>query len=636
MTTLTGSIGSLTGRLTTRIDRLSDRRFALVAFLPGLLLVGLFVIPPIVAAFVIAGFRIELLKTSAITFNFPANITRLANDAEFLASIPRTLVYGLGVTALTLPLSLLTAVVLNRRFRGSGLMGIAVLLPWAVAGSVTGLFWKFLFESHYGLVTTAVTILGLTDHPIDWLFDTNLAVGVAIVATSWKLVPLFALLLLAALKTIPEALYRAAKMDGAGPLASFRYVTLPGVSRILLVVTVLIVINSLQILDVLFTLTKGGPGSDTTTMIFYIYRAFTGQLSFGYGSTMAILLGMIILAFAALLWLPGRRRRRVAELDPVVDELMSPTTGRLRTDGIIRRPTTSTAGRTDDWAAPDRRRLRLPTWAGRAATIVTAILLSIWLVGPIAWMVISSVTPEGYITQTPPRLEGFSFDSYARLLALPQFSWAGSTAVSLQVTLATTAICIVVGALAAYPLARLDVPGKGLVTAGIVVTQTVPSIVVAIPLLLIFRWVGLADTVLGLVIAETAFLLPLVVWLLKSVFEGVPRALESAARIDGCSRLGALFRITMPAAWPGVAAIIILALIAVWNEFTFAVILGNRNTVTLTRLIGFIDGPAGAQGPPPFTVLAAAGIVAILPCLALVVAFHRRVVAGITEGFVKG
>ena len=635
MTALTTSLGTLTGRVTTRIDRLSDRRFALLTFLPGLILVGLFVIPPIIAAFVITGFRIELLKTNTITFNFPANFVRLTNDNEFLASIPRTLVYGVGVTVLTLPLSLLTAIILNRRFRGSTLMGIAVLLPWAVAGSVTGLFWKFLFESHYGLVTSVATVLGLTDHPIDWLFDTNLAVGIAVVATSWKTVPLFALLLLAALKTIPESLYRAAKMDGAGAWQSFRWVTLPGISRLLLVVTVLIVINSLQILDVLFTLTKGGPGSDTTTMIFYIYRAFTSQLSFGYGSAMAILLGIIILSFATLLWLPGLRNRRPPVSDAQMDELTAPSTSRIRPAAIRRAALPETTGRTDDWATAARG-FRLPTSTARVATLATAILLTFWLVGPIVWMAISSITPEGYITQTPPRLEGFSFDSYAKLLSLPQFNWAGSAVVSLELTLATTAICIVVGSLAAYPLARLDVPGKGVVTAAIVITQTVPSIVVAIPTLLIFRAIGLADTLPGLIIAETAFLLPLVVWLLKNVFEGVPRALESAARIDGCSRLGALFRVTMPAAWPGVAAIIILSLIAIWNEFTFAVILGSKNTVTLTRLIGFIDGPAGAQGPPPFTVLAAAGIIAIAPCLALVILFHRRVVAGITEGFVKG
>ena len=116
----------------------------------------------------------------------------------------------------------------------------------------------------------------------------------------------------------------------------------------------------------------------------------------------------------------------------------------------------------------------------------------------------------------------------------------------------------------------------------------------------------------------------------------MPKALESAARIDGCSRVGALFRITIPAAAPGIAAVVILTLIAVWNEFTFAVILGNKNTVTVTRQIGFIETSTGPLGNPPFTVLAAAGIIAIVPCLILVLLFHRRVVAGITEGFVKG
>ena len=488
-------------------------------------------------------------------------------------------------------------------------------------------------------MTSVAYLLGLTREPIDWLFNTNVAVSIAIMATTWKSVPLFALLLLAALKTIPESLYRAAKMDGASAWQSFRYVTLPGISRMLLVVTILIVIGALQVLDVLFTLTPGGPGFDTTTMIFYIYRAFTAQLSFGYGSTMAILLGIVILAFAALLRLPGLRSRRqvTAETD------MGDCRAHRALAVSVRGPAASFDrdrhhhdGRTDEWATT-RRRFVLPNWAGRAATIATAIVLGIWLVGPILWIFISSITPEGYITMLPPRLGEFSFDSYTRLLNMSQIPWASATVTSLTVTVITTAICIALGALAAYPLSRLEVPGKAMIILFIVITQTVPSIVVAIPTLLIFRGVGLADTVAGLVLADTAFLLPLIVWLLRTCSRSVPRALESAARMDGCSRLGALFRVTIPAARPGVAAIVILALIAIWNEFTFAVILGSKNTVTLTRLIGFIDvGSVGAQGPPPYTVLAAAGIIAVLPCLLLVVLFHRRVVAGITEGFVKG
>ena len=117
----------------------------------------------------------------------------------------------------------------------------------------------------------------------------------------------------------------------------------------------------------------------------------------------------------------------------------------------------------------------------------------------------------------------------------------------------------------------------------------------------------------------------------------VPIALEKAARIDGCSRLGTLFRVTIPAARPGIAAAAILILIGTWNEFLFAVILGNRNAVTITRLItGIQNYPSPVNQSPPPNLLAAAAMVAVIPCLLLVLLFHRRIISGLTEGFVKG
>jgi multiple sugar transport system permease protein len=239
------------------------------------------------------------------------------------------------------------------------------------------------------------------------------------------------------------------------------------------------------------------------------------------------------------------------------------------------------------------------------------------------------------VTQRPPALTTeLRFDRYGELLAKPE--WQRGIFVSLELTIAVTAICLALGAMAAYPLARLELPGKRTLLTILIFTQMVPAIVMAIPVLLIFRAVGLKDTVLGLVIVNVAYWLPLVIWLLRNVLEDVPRSLEFAARIDGCSRLGALFRVLIPAAAPGFAAVAIILLIGTWNEFLFAVMLGDRNAVTVTRLIGFLDSTVGPDGPPPFTLLAAAGIVAIAPCLVLVMAFHRRVVAGLTQGFVKG
>jgi multiple sugar transport system permease protein len=126
------------------------------------------------------------------------------------------------------------------------------------------------------------------------------------------------------------------------------------------------------------------------------------------------------------------------------------------------------------------------------------------------------------------------------------------------------------------------------------------------------------------------------------VFEDVPIAIEKAARIDGCTRLGTLFRVTIPTAVPGIAAAAILLLIGTWNEFLFAVILGDKYAVTITRRISFTESfnklsetVSSLNVPPPAHVIATAGVMAVLPCLVLVLLFHRRIISGLTEGFVK-
>lgn len=277
----------------------------------------------------------------------------------------------------------------------------------------------------------------------------------------------------------------------------------------------------------------------------------------------------------------------------------------------------------------------LLVWIQRVAVALGVALLLLWLVGPILWIAIASIQPESAITVAPPQLTWhLNWYWYGYLLTTPD--WIHSTWVSLQASVFTTALSIVIGGLAAYPLARLEVPGRTAIMGGLIGTQMMPAIVIAIPILLMFRFIHLTDTVAGLVLVNTAFTVPLVVWLLYNFFEEVPVALESAARIDGCSRLGALFRITIPAASPGISATAILILIGTWNEFLFAIILGDRNAVTVTRQIAFLQSLPGTAGQPPYSELAAAGILAVAPCILLVLVFHRRIIAGITEGFIKG
>jgi multiple sugar transport system permease protein len=148
--------------MTGRLDRLSDRKFAFLTFLPGGLLGALVLFPPILSVLVVSFFRIELLKDDDVFFVGLRNYARLASDTAFLEAVPRTLVFALGTTVLTVPLALITALLLNHRFRGVTLLGVALLLPWAVAPVVTGLYWKFIFQSQFGLATGIANILGFT------------------------------------------------------------------------------------------------------------------------------------------------------------------------------------------------------------------------------------------------------------------------------------------------------------------------------------------------------------------------------------------------------------------------------------------------------------------------------------------
>jgi multiple sugar transport system permease protein len=621
-------------RLNAKLDRLSDTRFALLSFLPGAVLIALLVLPPIAAVAGMSLFRIELGKDALTPFVGLRNyLVRLPADHDFIDSISRTVFFAIATTALAVPLGLFAALALRRLGRGATVFGIVLLLPWAVAPVVTGIYWRFMFTNEFGVVNSILQATGLP--AVRWLDDTSTAIAIAIVATAWRSTPLLALLLLAALKTIPDSLYRAARMDGANSAQEFRFVTLPGIRNMLITVGILQVILGLQVFDILFTLTGGGPGRDTYVMTYYIYDNAFGTLSFGYASALTVVLFFIILlCSAALVYVRVRRPRDSVDVSDNEGEVLASTVRQL---SVPRRATAVPPP--VEAVAPIRSR-RLGRWlaaSGRFLRDALVVVMVVWLVAPIVWIAIASTQTEGALTSVPLALQpSVSLDGYAFLLA--SATWTNSLVVSLEVALVTTLAAIVLASLAAYPLARLNVRGKGALLSVLIFTQMVPAMVLAIPVLIIFQAIHLRDTPAALILVDIAWWLPLLIWLLRSVFEDVPRSIELAARMDGCSRIGTLFRIALPAARPGIAAAAILVLIGTWNEFLFAVVLGDRNAVTLTRWISFIESytTPGMTQQPPFHLLAAAGLLTVLPCIVLVAIFHRRIVGGLTEGFGKG
>jgi multiple sugar transport system permease protein len=622
------------GRVSQRLDRLSERAFALVVSIPSLALVALVVLPPTLFVFGLSLFRVELAKDNRTPFVGLANfLTRLPADQFVIDAIPRTILFAALITAVTLPLALLTALVLNHGFRGASLFFIVLLMPWAVSPIVTGIFFRIIFDTQFGIANDILTSLGITQQPVNFLESTAASIAIAVIATAWRSAPLLALLILAALRTIPSALYRAAKMDGATSFQSFRHVTLPAIRPTLFIVAILQIIIGLQTFDILYSLTSGGPGHDTYVLIYSIYDSAFRDGSFGYAAAITVLLFFLILGCSLLLLLAQFRRRRAAlsvAVGPDPDDLTQPMGRGLRFDAA------SDVGLSHYPEAGEPRRLvRIPPRLGGLFFGLGVVLLFVFFVAPIVWITIASLQPPSTFNGLPLAFTpNLWLNGY--VLAMTNPKWTGSLFVSVATAVSTMVLVIAIASPAAYSLARFRLPGKQILLAVLIFTQMVPAIVMAIPVLRLFQIVHLTDTIQSLVIVNVAFWLPLMVWLLRNFFADVPIAIERAARIDGATRLGTLFRITIPAARPGIAAAAILILIGTWNEFLFAVVLGNHNAVTVTRrIIGLTTldfGEQLVQTVPPANELGAAGMISVLPCLVLVALFHRRIIAGLTEG----
>lgn len=267
-------------------------------------------------------------------------------------------------------------------------------------------------------------------------------------------------------------------------------------------------------------------------------------------------------------------------------------------------------------------------WASGAALG----LLVVATVLPFYWAIVASFTPEATLFEKPSLIpREIVFDHYRALFDERDF-WVPIRN-SLVVAFSTTAFCVVVGSFAAYAIARLRFPGKAVILGFILAVTMFPQISIVSPLYLVLRTLGLINTYPGLVLPYLTFAMPLTVWLLVGFFRQLPDDLEEAALVDGASRWQAFTKVMLPLATPGLATTGILTFIYCWNEFLFALsfTLGpERQTVPVA--IALFRG----QYQVPWGQILAAAVIATGPVAALVLAFQRRIVQGLTAGAVKG
>ena len=265
------------------------------------------------------------------------------------------------------------------------------------------------------------------------------------------------------------------------------------------------------------------------------------------------------------------------------------------------------------------------------ARIVTAALVAL-IVLPLAYIAIASLTPDARLFGGDASAAGWvTLDHYRALF--DERGFLRPIRNSLIVAALTTAAAVPVAALCAYAIARLRLPGKSALLAVVLAVSMFPQISIVAPLYLVLRELRLIDTFGGLVLPYVTFATPLAVWLLTGFFRALPRDLEDAAMMDGASRLRLLRDIVVPLAAPGLASTAILTFLYCWNEFLFALsfTLGpERQTVPVA--IALFRG----RYQVPWGEVLAAAVVATIPVALVVVAFQRRIVAGLTAGAVKG
>ncbi len=296
-----------------RFNRMDESRFGLLLILPTALILLIFLVFPIAYAVWMSFNKVELTVSPDWTLAGLDNYATLLNDRVVRESISRTLVFAAITVVVSVVLSLLLALVLNEPFRGRKLTRVLILLPWAVAPVVNGVMWRYLFQPNYGLVNAVLFTLGIIPRYQVWLDNAVVALTIAAVATAWKGMPFLTLIILAALQSIPESLFRAAKMDGAGLWSRFRFITLPHLRNTLIFAVLLQTIVSLQVFDLIFTLTRGGPGQGTVVLSYLVYVNAFERLSLGRASALAVMLALLIMVLSAIsLSLMVTRRSRAA------------------------------------------------------------------------------------------------------------------------------------------------------------------------------------------------------------------------------------------------------------------------------------------------------------------------------------
>ena len=261
---------------------------------PALLLMLLIVAYPLFQALRLSLFDASLLRPDRARFVGLTNYLNVLRDPLFLRSLLNSTIWVVGCVTLQFTIGMLGALLLNREFPGRGLVRGLSLIPWATSGVLVSLMWTWMLDGNYGVINDILVRLGLISQYRPWL-ALPISLGGVIAANVWQGAPFFAVMLLAAMQSVPQELYEAARIDGAGRFQQFRSVTIPLIMPTIVITTMLRIVWTANYMDLVFVMTGGGPGNASIILPVLSYITAYKKLKVGEATAMAVLQAILLI-----------------------------------------------------------------------------------------------------------------------------------------------------------------------------------------------------------------------------------------------------------------------------------------------------------------------------------------------------
>jgi multiple sugar transport system permease protein len=626
-----------------------DWKVALPFVFPLVVIMAGLIFWPFVNA-ILLSFTVRNIVTRSDQYVGLANYVRLLNDAEFRGAVNNTIVFTVASVVCKFIVGMTIALLLNSRMPFRNLLSGLMLLPWIVPEVVTALAWKSILDPIFGGLNPILLGLGIIDRPRGWLSEPGLALPSVIAVNIWKGIPFYTILLLAGLKAIDREQYEAAEVDGADAVSRFRHITLPGLKYVILVTVLLSTISTFNTFGLVYLMTGGGPGGATRLYSILAYEKAIVGLRFGPGAatafSMAPALALVILVLARFMRHDPASRINETRVDRafgwvgrglsvVLDLIFWPfeqlSRGIARLFGALSAPLKASRSAADR-AQPLLKRSQREQ-LGLVGRLLLMLPLLFFVLFPFYWIIITSFKTDLQIQRYDSIFwpNPWTLEQFVTLLTKTAYlTWFRNTVI---VATSSTMVSVGLAALAGYALARLKFLGANALTTVLLITYLLPGSLLFIPLYRILTNLGIINTHAALIATYPTFLMPFATWVMLGYYRSIPEDLEDAAMIDGSTRLGAFWRITLPLAAPALLSVTLFAFTNAWNEFLFAfVFITSEKLKTLPvglQLLVFGD-------ILPWGMLMGASLLMAIPVIIVYVYAQRYLVEGLTAGSVKG